>query len=295
MSSDAADDGTHPDIPDQQWENPFTPGTYLHDLYGTAVRQERDVVMILDDYRVRRGTGKTIASLQLANGMDRTVAGLIWGKVTLKPELFHNAYVGQPIGSGLVLDEAEYGASNRDPMSNVNKELRKVMSMGRVKQKYVVVNAPARGFIDTDIQKLADCWISMVRRGKALVHDLRWEPYSEQLLTPKVQTIEFENIPAGSHLRSVYNRLTREKNQILDSDEEGAFVTAAEHQEALKQARKQARREQRNEIIRGLFAHPDIQELVDERRFTQTAVAESIGIDQGTVSRVLSTGDDAEE
>jgi len=284
MSTDDATqgggNGSHPDIPEKSWTNPFAPGTPLHDRFDKIVRQNRDLIILVDDYRGGRGTGKTIASMQLAEGMDQTPEGLTFEKCSLEPEEIRNAYAKMPKRSGLLLDEGEVGASNRDAMSNTNKALREIMSMGRVEQKYVVVNTPAIEFIDKDIQKLADVWISMVRKGQGLVHWLQREPYSGQLLRPKQQLMEFEDIPGDHRLRRVYNRLTRAKQRKISGDDGGGFIERSEHKEKLQKARKEARREMRNELIRDVMSHPEIQEC----GVSQRMLAEAIGVSQGTIS-----------
>jgi len=271
-----------PDV-EKQWDIPFTQDTWLHGHFEEILREKRDIIIVVDDYYGRRGTGKTVASMKLADGMDQTGRGLTWDKVSLEPEQIRNAYASQPRRSGLVLDEGEVGASNRQAMTKTNQALREIMSMGRVEQKYVVVNTPVKGFLDGDILKLADVWISMVRKGLGLVHFLEWEPYSERLLTPTKQWIEFDDIPAGTDLRDVYNRLTREKQDRIDGEDGQEFVPKSEHQEALQSAKDQARQDTRNEIVRGLFQHPEIQESAVSQRM----VGEAIGVSQTTISNVL--------
>lgn len=283
--SSAAGSSDPPDIPDQGWENPFAEGTFLHDLYGKRVRESRDLIIILDDFFGGRGTGKTVGSLQLANGMDQS-GGLTYQKCSLQPQQLRNAYIDQPKRSGLVLDEGEFGISNRDAVTKVNKALRKIMSMGRVKEKYVVVNTPLKGFLDKDILKLADVWISMVRKGLAVVHELRWEPYSEQLLTPHQQWFEFEDIPAGTDLRSVYNKLADEKDDAMD-DDLANWIPQEEHEEELQRARQQARQETRNELIRNLWQNPDVQET----DLQQQMIAESAGLTPARVSQIIQEGE----
>lgn len=284
MSTDNehTDDGTHPDIPEKSWSNPFSDGTPLHNHFDKIVRQNRDLIILLDDYRGSRGTGKTIASLQLAQGMDQTEEGVTYEKCSLQPEEIRNAYAEQPKRSGLVLDEGEVGASNRDAMSKTNKALREIMSMGRVEEKYVVINTPAIDFIDKDIQKLADVWISLTRKGAGLVHFLEREPYSGQLLRPKKQRIEFKDIPGDHELRSVYQQLTRNKRARIRGDEGTDYIERSEHQSELEQARKEARRETRDEIIQGIWEHPEVQDA----GIPQRVIAEAIGVSQQHISNV---------
>lgn len=274
---------------EKTWEIPFSDGTPLYDHFEEILGESRDIIIVVDDYYGRRGTGKTVASMKLADGMDQN-QGLTWEKVSLEPEQIRNAYASQPRRSGLVLDEGEVGASNRQAMTKTNQALREIMSMGRVEEKYVVVNTPVKGFLDGDILKLADVWISMVRKGIALVHFLEWEPYSERLLTPAKQWIEFDDIERGTDLRDVYNRLTAEKQSRIDGEDGQEFVPKAEHQEALQKAREEVRQETRNEIVRDVFRHPEIQETA----ISQRMVGEAIGVSQTTISNILNGENNAQ-
>lgn len=279
----ATSDAT-PDIPDSDFENPFSHNTFLNELYGKVVSEDRDLVIVVSDKRGRRGTSKTTTSLQLADMMDRTEQGLTFDKCTLSPEELRNAYSQQPPGSGLVFDEAEVGAGNRDAMTVTNKALREVMSMARVEQKYLVVNAPLKGFIDKDILKLADVWIAMERRGRGLVHHLKWEPYRERLYTEKRQRIELNDIPTGTPLRDVYNKLTREKRRHIDGEEGEKFIPKSEHEKQLQQAREDVRKETRNDVLKSVYEHPEHQE---SNAVSQRTLAESIGLTQQHVGRIV--------
>lgn len=280
MSSDTA--GSSKTYNVKEWENPFKPGTYMHQLFRAILKQGRGVIIILDDLRGRRGTGKTTASLKLADGMDQN-EGVGRDNASLSVEEVRNAYTELPIRSGMVLDEAEVGASNRDPMTKTNKALREIMSMGRIEQKYIVVNAPIKGFIDKDIQRLADVWISMTRKGRALVHQLKWEPYSENLHTPKRQWLEFNDIETGTKLRDAYNYLTREKRKRIGGSDGSGFIPRDEARERIQKAKKEAAKSEREELIYNLYTNPAIQ----ESGITQSDIADAAGVSQGTVSNIV--------
>ena len=270
-----------PDIPEKDWSVPFGEGTWLHDYFTEVLEDSRDLIVIIDDYYGRRGTGKTVSSLQLGNGMDQSNEGLTRSKCSLQPEEIREAYTSEAQRSGLVLDEAEVGASNRQAMSKTNQALREIMSMGRVEEKYVVVNTPVRGFVDSDLQKLADVWISMVRKGLGLVHQLKWEPYSEQLLTPAKQWLEFDDIERGTQLRGVYNELTSDKRARMRGEGGGGFIPREEHREELKKAKEDVRTETRNEVIQKIMHHREINSAVSQRM-----VAEAVGVSQSHVSNI---------
>lgn len=272
-----------PQIPERRRSNPFIEGQPMHDLFEEVLRQDRDIIIIIDDFNARRGTGKTVASLQLANGMDQTEEGLIEDKATLRAEELRNAYWSQPRGSGLVLDEGEMSLSNRKAMSNINQALREIMSAGRVEEKYVVINSPALDFIDKDIRKLADVWISMRRKGEGLVHFLERQPYAGKLLTPKKQIIEFEDIPSGTDLRAIYNSLTREKRKRLRGDEGDGYITRSEHEDQIEKAKKEARKAARDELIRAFYGHEEVREA----GVSQRVIGEATGLTQQAVGQII--------
>lgn len=278
---------THPEIPDKGWVNPFPEGHPLHNLYERRISNSQDLVIIIDDYHSRRGTGKTVASLQLAEGMDQN-GGLDWENVSLRPEQIRNAYSSLPERSGLVLDEGELGASNREAMTLTNRALREIMSIGRVEEKYTVVNTPDIGFIDKDIRKLADVWITMLAKGVGLIHFLKRQPYANQgngkLLTEKQGVIEFKDIQKDTRLRDVYNRLTREKRKHIDGEEGDGFIPKSEHEKELQQAREEARRETRDEILNDIYNHPEHKNSSD---VTQRSLGEAIGLSQQQVGRIV--------
>jgi hypothetical protein len=269
-----------PDIPENSRTNPFGEGTYLHDIFGKVLKENRDIIILVSDHRGRRGTGKSVASLSLASNLDQTDRGLTWDKCTLDAEEIRNAYANQPKGSALVLDEIEQTAGNRDAMTTTNKALREIMSMGRCEMKYVVANVPIKGFVDKDILKLCATWISMTRKGRGLVHNLKWDPYSEKVYPEQKQWLEFDDIETGTQLREVYNKLTREKRKRISGEDGEGFVPRGEHEEELRKQRKQARKEQRDEIVTQLYQHPDID-------VSQSDVGEVVGVSQKTVSNII--------
>lgn len=262
----------------------------MHRLFGKVVRQDRDIVGIVSDARGRRGTGKTVTAMKLADAMDQTEEGLTYGKCTLRPEELRNAYSNQPKRSGLVLDEGEVGIDNRSAMTKTNKAIREIISMGRIQQKYLWINVPIKSFIDKDILKLCDVWIKIEHRGRGLVHHLKWEPYSETLHTEKKQWLTFDDIPKGTDLRQAYNKLTRDKQGHIDGDEGDTYIPKEKHEKEIQKVRDQAKKDQRNEDIRGFYKHEEIR----DKNVPQRVVGEAVGVSQGTVAKVLEDREDTE-
>jgi len=285
-------DGTHPDIPEQKWTNPFPVGHPLEEIFGRRVRNEQDLVVVIDDYHARRGTGKTVAALQLAAGMNQ--AGTITkANVTTKPEVLRNAYAKLPQRSALVLDEGELGASKYNASSKANSALREIMSIGRVLEKYLIVTMPDRGMLDGDIWKLCDVWISMVEKGRGIVHFLQRNPYSGKIQTKKVGAISFKDIDRSSDLRQVYNALTREKKGHIDGDDATDYLTRSEVDQMLYEQRKDVRQETRNEVITDVYGRlsqlddDDLSAVNRNSGVSQRLLAEAVGLSQPQIGNIV--------
>jgi hypothetical protein len=154
------------------------------------------------------------------------------------------------------------------------------MSMGRVEQKFVLANLPIKGFLDKDILKLCSVWISVTRKGRGLVHNLKWDPYSEKVYPEQKQWLDFEDIERDTELREVYNKLTREKRDRISGGEGTDFIPRSEHEEELQKQRQEARKESRDEFVEAVYNHSGIE-------VTQTDIADAIGVSQKTVSNIV--------
>jgi len=285
-------DGTHPDIPEQDWENPFPEGHPLHKLYGKRARNGQDLVIILSDHHSRRGTGKTVAALQLAAGMNQ--AGTITeANVTTRPEELRNAYVKLPKKSALVLDEGELGASKYEASTKTNKALREILSIGRVLEKVLLVTMPDHGMLDPEVWSMSDVWISMVAKGRGVVHYLERDPYNQNTQTRKVGGISFKDIQKGTQLREVYNSLTQEKRDHISGDHAEDFLTRSEVDDMLQETRQDVRQETRNQVISDVYDRlgdldsEDLQRIQRSSGVSQALIAEAVGLSQPQVGNII--------
>jgi len=222
------------------------------DLYHKRAKQGGDLVTVVTDNKNRRNTGKTVLALLGAHYCDRTAEGITKEKATVEPEIIIDAYLDQPKGSGLLLDEAEASASKYRAGSAVNKALRELVNMGRVEEKYLWMTAPNWGELDNDLKALVDVWISIEERGRAKVHILDFNEYRGQLLTPLDERLYWDDIPTKTPLRRVYHSLRRQKRKRLRNRGGANLVKESEVQDRIQKANKKAKREQRDEIIKAL-------------------------------------------
>lgn len=254
-------------------------GKPLTKLYEKRVRNSQDLFCIVDDHHNRRGTGKTVLSLGLAQAMDRTEEGITKAKVALDPQELLRAYTEQPKGSALVLDEAEASTSKFRAGSKTNKAIRELVSMGRIEEKYVIMNLPSTGEMDRDLKTLASTWLMVEKKGQAIVHFLGYNPYREHPLTPKKQIINWTDI-TDPNLREVYDYLTEEKQKHLRGESsESTFVDGDEHQEQLQKVREKTETQVRNELLT---------ELYDDLDVTQRELAESVGLSRSRLADIVS-------
>jgi len=263
-------------------ENDSLPAGYpFTRLYEKRVANSQDLAVLISDHQNRRGTGKTVLSLKLAALMDRTDEGLTPEKVAIDPSELTEAYVNLPKGSALVLDEAEAGLSKYQAGSAVNRAMRELVSMGRIREKYLVLNLPSSSELDRDLKALCDFWYMVRSKGTALGHFLRWNPYSEQPRTPKTETWNWSDIDENDPVRDVYNYLTDEKLAHLrgERDSSSQRVPAGEVSEMIAKAETEAKTEKRNEILTQVYR---------ETSLTQKELSGAIGLSRSRLADIVS-------
>lgn len=254
---------------------PFT------ELYRKRIANNQDLAVIVSDHQNRRGTGKTVLSLKLADLMDRTDEGITTGKVAVDPDQLTEAYMERPKGSALVLDEAEAGLSKYEAASAINRAMRELVSMGRIREKYLVLNLPASSELDRDLKALCDFWFMVKSKGRALGHHLNWNPYKEEPRTPKTETWEWSDIPEDSDLRDIYDYLTDEKLAHLRGERDGSSqrIPAADVSQMVEQAKEEAKTTTRNELLKTLYDDLDV---------TQDDLGNAVGLSRSRVADILS-------
>lgn len=242
-------------------------------LFENRLRNQQDLIVLVDDEHNRRGTGKTTLSVGLAAVLDQTDEGLTKDKVCMTAEELTNAYLEQPRGSGLILDEAEQAVSKYRASSATNMAIRKLASMGREPlQKFVIINLPNSMELDRDLKALCTIWIMVTRKGHAVVHFLGMNKYRNKVLTPKKHELKWTAIK-DPQLNEVSSYLAQRKREILEDDGEG-FIDP----EQLDQAVDRAETDTRNEILKSVYEEADV---------TQQKLADAVGLSRSRVADIL--------
>lgn len=255
----------------------------LGKLYRKRVAQNRDLTVIVSDWNLERGSGKTTLALRLAQAADRTDEGVTREKASLNAEELTDAYTSKPKGSALVFDEAEAGISNRRAMSGVNEAMRTIVGMGRVEQKYLFLTTPGVHQIDSDIRAMADIWVLVREVGRAQMYRVRFNPFEGQALTDDWGILRWDDERPGP-LEDTYQQLTKDKRAALRGEgEDGAgYVDAAEAEETAEEAAKEAERQKRDELLRQIYSQ--------NGDMTQQELADSVGLSRSRIGDILSDG-----
>jgi len=253
----------------------------LGKLYRKRVAQHRDLTVIVADWNLERGSGKTTLAMRLAAACDRTDSGITEEKASLSARELTDAYTSLPHGSSLVFDEAMGDVSNRRSMSNINEAMRSIIGMGRVEQKYLFLTAPGVHQIDKDIRAMADVWILTRELGEAQMFRVKWNPFAGHENTHDWGTLTWPGDLPGE-LEATYDYLTREKRRRLRGNGEDGkgYVDAEDAAEDAQKAAEEARRQKRDEMIRDLYHNSE--------DMTQQDVADAVGLSRSRVGDILS-------
>jgi len=253
----------------------------LGKLHRKRVAQNRDLTVLIADWNLERGSGKTTLAMRLAEACDRTDEGMTTEKATLSAQELTGAYTTQPPGSSLVLDEGQADASNRRAMSGVNEALRKIVGMGRVEQKYLFLTAPGVHQVDKDIRNMCDVWIFVRSLGEAQMFRVKYNPFANHELTNDWGSLTWPGDLPGE-LGDVYDELTAEKRRRLrgDGDDGDGYVDAAEAAKSAEQAAEQAERQKRDELLRQIYNNTD--------GMTQQKLADGVGLSRSRIADILS-------
>lgn len=270
---------TAEDYPTLGEENP------LGKLYRKRVAQNRDLTVLVADWNLERGSGKTTLAMRLAAAMDRTITGITEDKASLSARELTDAYTSLPKGSSLVFDEAMGEVSNRRSMSSVNEAMRSVIGMARVEQKYLFLSAPGVHMVDKDIRAMCDVWILTRELGEAQMFRVKWNPFAGHENTHDWGTLRWPGDLPGE-LEATYDYLTAEKRRRLRGEGEDGkgYVDATQAAEDAAQAAEDAERQKRDEMLRELYQNSE--------DMTQQKLGDAVGLSRSRIADILSESDD---
>jgi len=152
--------------------------------------------------------------------------------------------------------------------------------MGRVREKYLVLNLPASSELDRDLKALCNFWFMVKAKGTAQGHHLRWNAYREEPRTPKTEIWKWSDIPQHSHLREIYEYLTEEKLAHLrgERDNSSQRVSASEASEMAEKARSEESTATRNELLTTIYRDTNL---------TQKELSSAVGLSRSRLADIV--------
>jgi predicted XRE-type DNA-binding protein len=243
----------------------MTPSSSLWGKFRERRGKNRDLKIIITARDSQTGTGKTTLALWLAMHFD--VEGFNADKVTLHPREFLDLYKNNPVGSVIIMDEAEQLDARRS-MSQKNIDFWNLWQTMRYRQITSILTLPTRSALDKRGLELCDIWIQVTARGHARVHQIGVGDYDGQTQPVLVETIEFPDV---TYL-PVKDAVDDKKIQLVEEGEE--FIEA----EAENVDPDSIRKETRDTVIRGMYELDGV---------TQQQIADAVGITQRQVSNIV--------
>lgn len=198
------------------------PSMPLHQLVAQRFHQGRDLKCIITSKDSMTGTGKTTLAFWLADQWQQMLRGQQWSAethATLDIYEYLDLYRDLPEGSVLLLDEAEELDSRRS-MATKNVEFSHYWMKMRVRQVMTILTLPSTTALDSRLEELADVWIEVQRRGKALVHDIRVNSYNKSVQTWQMHNIEWPNVAEHPEMKLLDEMKSDDIDESVKQDKE---------------------------------------------------------------------------
>jgi len=245
----------------------MTPSSSLWGKFRERRGKNRDLKIIITARDSQTGTGKTTLALWLAMHFD--VEGFNADKVTLHPREFLELYKNNPVGSVIIMDEAEQLDARRS-MSQKNIDFWNLWQTMRYRQITSILTLPTRSALDKRGLELCDIWIQVTARGHARVHQIGVGDYDGQTQPVLVETIEFPDVtylPVKDAVDDKKIQLVEEGEEFIESQTENVDP-------------EKIRQDSRNVLIRQAYENTDM---------SQREVAETFELSQPQVHRIVTS------
>jgi len=188
-----------------------------------------------------------------------------------------NRYIEACLGTSrevMVFDEIEYAADSRRAMTHENVDLSQALMTLRIQNNVMIATLPTASVLDGRIEKLADIWINVVRRGDAHGYHLwtnDFPPYQRSRIRMALENGWIESI----HWNAIdddpdYQKLSEDKKRLMRS-------SGDELNEEMQEALKSHLRETKIEILENLLATTEV---------SQRSLASAFDVAQGWVSQI---------
>lgn len=234
------------------------------------------------------GVGKTTLAASLALIFDQH--GWTAEKAAVaNAKQYSHLYDEVPEGSVLLLDEAEKAADARRGMTKESVEISQSFATKRYQQVFGILTAPSKGWVDQRLgSDSADYWVQALQtdmgrvKGEAKVYRLKNNEHYQEDYTERTEYIHWPILDWHEEFR----RLDRRKRELLESDEESAYVHKDEIADIKNSVRKEAAKNAEREIIERMW-DSDIDDKKASSGFNQYEIGDALGVDRSRISQRL--------
>lgn len=226
----------------------INPEVEIHRAALERIKHGRDLKIIVTAKNSQTGVGKTTLAGWLAISWTRWLANIDWfcspenpteGMATLNPgeyfEIIQKVGNGFPAGTVVLVDDAEELDARRS-MQSLNVEFSQRWMLMRLKQAITIITLPSPSSIDSRLEELADYWINIERRGKALVHKIEVQDYgARNVLTRQWHWLTYPNVSEHPEMQ----KLSKMKQDKMDDWDEAETETGPTPEEVEKETKKE--------------------------------------------------------
>jgi hypothetical protein len=249
-------------------------------------KQGRDAKIFFTGLDGGTGIGKTHAAATMGYLLDTSppveVAGMDLRfrpeKCTVYGPEWMRLYDQMQPGSFILGDEWTSEGDARRSNSHKNVQMSYQWAMRRYREIMSGIILPSKADLDSRLQRLADYWVLIEERGKAIIHEIRIGKYDDQLWFEPLQEWSWESLDGDP----VIEWLDHAKEVRSEEDDGKQFYKAQEVDDLVSQAEMQGQKEARLEIVQRCL----------DRGLTQSDTGKLLGVKQPRVSQLKSEAEE---
>jgi hypothetical protein len=249
-------------------------------------KQGRDAKIFFTGLDGGTGIGKTHAATAMGYLLDTStpveVAGLDLRfrpeKCTVYGPEWMRLYDQCQPGSFILGDEWTSEGDARRANSHKNVQMSYQWAMRRYREIMSGIILPSKADLDRRLQRLADYWVLIEERGKAIIHEIRIGKYDDELWFEPLQEWSWPNMDGDP----VIQWLDEAKEKRSEEDSGKQFFKRQEMEELVDQAQMEGEKEARLEFVQRCL----------DRGLTQTETGDLLGVGQPRVSQLKSEAEE---
>jgi len=198
----------------------------LHLLFIDRLANGRDLKIIITAKDAETGTGKSTLAFALAKSWHSIFADSEWQTehhAAIDVSDYLQKYRNTESGSVLIMEEAEQLDARRSTSSK-NVDFSHYWMTMRVRQVVSILTLPSTSALDSRLEELADVWIDVQHRGKAIVHDITVNSYDKKKRTPKIHNLEWPDVSEHEEMKNLdaikQQKIDRALRDLGEKDEQ---------------------------------------------------------------------------